>query len=66
MAAHRPYEMSFSPSSLLTRAPSCRPLRRAPPPHQGNKAATFPLQLLGWDVDVVNTVQFSNHTGAPL
>lgn len=29
----------------------------------GNKAATFPLQLLGWDVDVVNTVQFSNHTG---
>ncbi|CDZ98099.1 Pyridoxal/pyridoxine/pyridoxamine kinase [Phaffia rhodozyma] len=29
----------------------------------GNKAATFPLQLLGWNVDVVNTVQFSNHTG---
>ncbi|WFD29012.1 pyridoxal kinase [Malassezia sp. CBS 17886] len=29
----------------------------------GNRAATFPSQLLGWDVDVVNTVQFSNHTG---
>ncbi|EPQ31193.1 uncharacterized protein PFL1_01381 [Pseudozyma flocculosa PF-1] len=29
----------------------------------GNRAATFPLQLLGWDVDVANTVQFSNHTG---
>lgn len=29
----------------------------------GNRSATFPLQLLGWDVDVVNTVQFSNHTG---
>ncbi|CAE6451753.1 unnamed protein product [Rhizoctonia solani] len=29
----------------------------------GNKAATFPLQLLGWDVDAINTVQFSNHSG---
>ncbi|PWN26654.1 Ribokinase-like protein, partial [Jaminaea rosea] len=29
----------------------------------GNRSATFPLQLLGWDVDVINTVQFSNHTG---
>ncbi|KAL1411410.1 putative pyridoxal kinase [Vanrija albida] len=29
----------------------------------GNRAATFPLQMLGYDVDVVNTVQFSNHTG---
>jgi len=29
----------------------------------GNKAAVFPLQLLGWNVDVVNTVQFSNHSG---
>ncbi|KAI9029301.1 pyridoxal kinase-like protein [Hyaloraphidium curvatum] len=28
----------------------------------GNKAATFPLQLLGFDVDVINTVQLSNHT----
>lgn len=31
----------------------------------GNRAAVFPLQRLGWDVDVVNTVQFSNHTGHP-
>ncbi|KAF8677401.1 glycosyl hydrolase 30 family [Rhizoctonia solani] len=29
-----------------------------------NKAATFPLQLLGWDVDAINTVQFSNHSDA--
>lgn len=29
----------------------------------GNRSATFPLQLLGWDVDVVNTTQLSNHTG---
>ncbi|AJT08863.1 ALS_1a_G0048050.mRNA.1.CDS.1 [Saccharomyces cerevisiae] len=29
----------------------------------GNKAATFPLQYRGWDVDVLNTVQFSNHSG---
>ncbi|KAF5338054.1 hypothetical protein D9758_014259 [Tetrapyrgos nigripes] len=29
----------------------------------GGKAATFPLQCLGFDVDVVNSVQFSNHSG---
>ncbi|GFH47587.1 hypothetical protein CTEN210_04062 [Chaetoceros tenuissimus] len=29
----------------------------------GNKAATFPMQLLGFDVDVINSVQFCNHTG---
>mmetsp|Transcript_8809 Transcript_8809/g.12775 ORF Transcript_8809/g.12775 Transcript_8809/m.12775 type:complete len:347 (+) Transcript_8809:75-1115(+) len=29
----------------------------------GNKAAVFPLQLLGYDVDIINSVQFSNHTG---
>eukprot|EP01137_Pigoraptor_chileana_P015616 Opistho-2@71781 len=29
----------------------------------GNKAAVFPLQLLGYDVDAINSVQFSNHTG---
>ncbi|KAF9479560.1 bud site selection protein 16 [Pholiota conissans] len=29
----------------------------------GGKAAVFPLQLLGYDVDVVNTVNFSNHAG---
>ena len=29
----------------------------------GNKAATFPLQVLGYDVDTVNSVQLSNHTG---
>jgi len=31
----------------------------------GNKSAVFPLQLLGYDVDILNTVQFSNHTGYP-
>ncbi|XP_034659101.1 pyridoxal kinase [Drosophila subobscura] len=29
----------------------------------GNKVATYPLQLLGFDVDPLNSVQFSNHTG---
>lgn len=29
----------------------------------GNRAAVFPLQLLGMDVDFVNSVQLSNHTG---
>lgn len=29
----------------------------------GNRTSTFPLQTLGWDVDVLNTVQLSNHTG---
>jgi pyridoxine kinase len=29
----------------------------------GNRAAVFPLELLGHEVIVVNTVQFSNHTG---
>ncbi|XP_041351850.1 pyridoxal kinase-like isoform X2 [Gigantopelta aegis] len=28
----------------------------------GNKSATFPLQLLGFDVSNINSVQFSNHT----
>jgi pyridoxine kinase len=29
----------------------------------GNKAATYPLQAMGFDVWPVHTVQFSNHTG---
>jgi pyridoxine kinase len=32
----------------------------------GNTAAVFPLQLLGFDVHVINSVQFSNHTGYPV
>ncbi|KAF8726568.1 hypothetical protein AX14_007694 [Amanita brunnescens Koide BX004] len=28
----------------------------------GGKAAVFPLQLLGYDVDVVNSVNYSNHS----
>lgn len=28
----------------------------------GNKSATFPLQVLGFDVDAINSVHFSNHT----
>ncbi|KAG5498638.1 hypothetical protein JKF63_02924 [Porcisia hertigi] len=32
----------------------------------GNKAATFPLQLHGFDVDAVNTVSLSNHSGYPV
>lgn len=29
----------------------------------GSRAATFPLQMQGWDIDNINTVNFSNHTG---
>nr|CAG4644109.1 EOG090X09AY [Lepidurus arcticus] len=29
----------------------------------GNKSASFPLQVLGFEVDTINSVQFSNHTG---
>ncbi|CAH8591495.1 unnamed protein product [Schistosoma margrebowiei] len=29
----------------------------------GNKIAVFPLQVLGIEVDYINSVQFSNHTG---
>ncbi|CAJ1031697.1 putative Pyridoxal kinase [Leishmania braziliensis MHOM/BR/75/M2904] len=32
----------------------------------GNKAATFPLQLHGFDVDAINTVSLSNHSGYPV
>ncbi|KAG8348954.1 putative Phosphomethylpyrimidine kinase pfkB family carbohydrate kinase [Trypanosoma vivax] len=32
----------------------------------GNKAATFPLQLHGFDVDGINTVSLSNHSGYPI
>ncbi len=31
--------------------------------HVGNRAAVFPLQRLGLEVDALHTVQFSNHTG---
>lgn len=31
----------------------------------GNKSATFPLQVLGYEVDAINSVQFSNHTQYP-
>ena len=31
----------------------------------GNRAATLPLQLLGFDVDALNSVQLSNHTAYP-
>lgn len=31
--------------------------------HVGNRSAVFPLELLGFEVWPINTVQFSNHTG---
>eukprot|EP00736_Rhodelphis_marinus_P012480 Rmarinus@m.25128 len=31
----------------------------------GNKSAVFPLQVNGIEVDIINSVQFSNHTGYP-
>ncbi|KAH6927257.1 hypothetical protein HPB50_001218 [Hyalomma asiaticum] len=32
----------------------------------GNKSACFPLQTLGFEVDFINSVQFTNHTGYPV
>lgn len=29
----------------------------------GNRAMAFPLQVVGWDVDLINTTNFSNHPG---
>ncbi|KAK6458226.1 Ribokinase-like protein [Scheffersomyces xylosifermentans] len=29
----------------------------------GNRATVFPLQYYGWDVDAINTTNFSNHPG---
>lgn len=34
--------------------------------HVGNKAAVFPLQLLGLDVDAINSIQLSNHAAYPV
>jgi pyridoxine kinase len=31
----------------------------------GNKCCVFPLQLFGFDVDAINSVQFSNNTSYP-
>eukprot|EP00293_Proteomonas_sulcata_P013345 CAMPEP_0184300350 /NCGR_PEP_ID=MMETSP1049-20130417/10778_1 /TAXON_ID=77928 /ORGANISM="Proteomonas sulcata, Strain CCMP704" /LENGTH=302 /DNA_ID=CAMNT_0026611043 /DNA_START=58 /DNA_END=966 /DNA_ORIENTATION=+ len=31
----------------------------------GNRSAVFPMQTLGIEVDFINSVQFSNHTGYP-
>jgi pyridoxine kinase len=31
----------------------------------GNRCAVFPLQRLGFEVDAIHSVQFSNHTGYP-
>lgn len=31
----------------------------------GNKCAVLPLNRFGFDVDAINSVQFSNHTGYP-
>ena len=33
--------------------------------HVGNKSACLPLQVLGYEVDNINSVQLSNHTGYP-
>eukprot|EP00930_Biecheleria_cincta_P051224 TRINITY_DN36381_c0_g1_i1.p1 TRINITY_DN36381_c0_g1~~TRINITY_DN36381_c0_g1_i1.p1 ORF type:complete len:560 (+),score=69.27 TRINITY_DN36381_c0_g1_i1:80-1681(+) len=70
--------MDASPTKKLRLSTSC-PL--SAPPEQlrrvlsvqshvvhgyvGNRAAVFPLQLLGFEVDVINSVQFSCHTGYP-
>ncbi|KAJ2726055.1 putative pyridoxal kinase [Coemansia sp. Benny D115] len=53
--------ISFSNSAATTRVLSIQ--SHVVSGYVGNRAATFPLQRLGHEVDVINTVQFSNHTG---
>jgi hypothetical protein len=55
----------------FVRAPPPQLAPSPPPPNRrtvvsgyvGNKCAVFPMQLLGFDVCPLNSVQFSNHTG---
>ncbi|CAI5959904.1 unnamed protein product [Closterium sp. NIES-65] len=58
-----------APVRPALRAPTRSCAVRSVHPHArgyvGNKAAVFPLQLLGFDVDPINSVQLSNHTGYP-
>lgn len=58
--------MAFSSSSSAAILPSPRVLSiQSHVVHGcvGNRAASFPLQLLGVETDVLNTVQYSNHVG---
>ena len=58
----RPFNMSAAPSpSRHRRILSIQ--SHVVSGYVGNKSATFPLQLLGYEVDAINSVQFSNHTG---
>lgn len=60
-------------TSSSDRVPSANPLTRqlrvlsiqshVVSGYVGNKAACFPLQLLGFEVDVINSCMLSNHTG---
>lgn len=66
----RPILPSFSKLSkeMATEDSSCRVLSiqsHVVSGYVGNKAAVFPMQVLGFDVDFINSVQFSNHTGYP-
>jgi len=51
--------------TLSTRCSCCSIQSHVVRGYVGNKCSVFPLQLLGFDVDPVNSVQFSNHTGTP-
>ncbi|KDD76954.1 hypothetical protein H632_c57p3 [Helicosporidium sp. ATCC 50920] len=53
MASETPYVSAFDESHVVSG-------------YVGNKAAVFPLQLLGFEVDAVHTVHLSNHTGYPI
>ena len=55
--------MGVSSKFLVVAVHSLISLTKVFVPDVGNKAAVFPLQLLGFDVDFINSVHFSNHTG---
>lgn len=64
----KPIYRSLSSAHNLKMAESCRVLSiqsHVVSGYVGNKAAVFPMQVLGFDVDFINSVQFSNHTGYP-
>lgn len=59
-------EYSFDHSSVNSKSPRVLSIQsHVVHGYVGNKCAIFPLQILGFDVDPIFSVQFSNHTGYP-
>src|SRR3989338_10560811 len=61
-----PHHRSISTNDTLLRGRVLSIQSHVVSGYVGNKAVVFPLQLLGFDVDPLNTTQLSNHTGYPI